>query len=158
MDDQLDEQSFRDLAMNIFLHSPHGADSLIDRLLFTNDGVIATASESCGTLGFGIASGVTLTAEVLSVVEDLNRLMVYGHYWLASGADNNNWSLVCGFKFPYDQVDPQATANLIARIMRHNGDLVLAVRQRLENIPHRPYWLPDATAGAQAIVLVGHLS
>lgn len=154
----MNEQFFTEIVRDIFAQSTYGADSLTDKLQFTNDGVLGAASESGGTLGFGIASAITPSAEVLSIVEDLNRLMTYGHYWLAAGADNCNWSLVCGFKFPYDQADYQATANLIGGIMQHNGALISAVRQKLEDIPHRPYWSTDVEAGAQAFVLVGHLS
>lgn len=153
----MDEDSYLGLVREIFAHSPHGSDDLVGRLHFTFDGVLASASSSCGKLGFGVASGITPTSAVLSIVEDLNRLMSFGHYWLAAGADDSNWSLVCGFKIPYES-DLRATGDLIAGIMQHNGALVAAVREKLGEIPHDPYWLSDAEPGAQALVLTSHLT
>lgn len=154
----MNEETYRELVKEVFAESPHGADNLLDHLHFTNDGLLASSSESCGTLGFGIASGITPTPEILSIVADVNRLMTFGHYWLAAGADNSNWSLVCGFKFPYATSDPKATADLMVGIMQHNGALIATVRQQLGDISHEPYWFSDAESGPQAFVLVGHLS
>ncbi len=152
------QEAFKAMVEEIFALSPHGHDNIAGLIHFTNDGVLATASESCGTVGFGIASGMTVSHDVLSVIEKINRTMTFGHYWLAEGADANNWSLICGFKFSYDHSDLQATGNLIFTLMQHSGSLASAVQQQLGDAPYRPYWLPDVGNMAQALVLTGQLS
>jgi hypothetical protein len=141
----------------VFSHSPAGHGNLADFTNYTYDGVVAIAKDDVGVLGFGIASGITPTQPVLSAVNELNCLMTYGHYWLAEGADNDNWSLVCGFKFPYELVTEQLVIELAAGTMNHSGSIVDVARQKLGETPHRPYWVGDASPETKAFVLIGHL-
>lgn len=124
---------------------------------YTNDGVVCIAGEDTGKLGFGMASGIRATSEVLEVVSSLNRLMPFGHFWLAPGSDDDHWSLICGFKFRYDLVSPDYVIEVMVAMINHNGALIDAVRQQLNHFPHEEYWVGDSTAGAEALLLVGHL-
>lgn len=153
----MDQEEFRGLAKAIFEHSPAGSDDLMERVHFTNDGVLAIAAESTGKVGFGVASGITVTEDVLTVIHDLNRLMPFGHYWLAPGSDSSNWSLICGFKFQYESISSEHVVEIVVALMKHNGAIVDAVRQKLSDAPHSPYWLQELNSGPQAIVLTGHL-
>lgn len=153
----MDEAEFRSTVRAVFAHSPSGSDSILDRVHYTNDGLLAIASESTGKVGFGVAAGLTATPEVLSTVDDLNRLMTFGHYWLAPGADSSNYSLICGFKFQYDAFTTEQVIELVVGLMQHGGVLAQAARRQLGDVPHREYWIEGVSPGAQALALTGHL-
>lgn len=91
------------------------------------------------------------------VVDQLNQQMNYGHYWLAEGSDNQNWSLVCGFKTQYDISDPELVANLAAGIATGHHAIANVALEKLRSIEHRRYWLSDVEAEPQVLVLLGHL-
>jgi hypothetical protein len=141
----------------VFSHSSAGHGTLAEFTNYTNDGVAAIAKDNVGILGFGIASAITPSQPVLSAIHELNCLMDYGHYWLAEGADNNNWSLVCGFKFAYELVNEQFVIELAAGLMNHSGSIIGVARQKLGDTPHMEYWLGDASPETKAFVLLGHL-
>jgi hypothetical protein len=153
----VEKSDFEQLVRGIFAHSPAGSDDFIGMAFFTNDGVLAIPSESTGKIGFGIATGITPTSGLLSTIGDLNRLMTFGHYWLAPGSDDDHWSLICGFKFQYDTVGAEHVAEIAAAVMKHNATLIASVRSQIEDVPHREYWLSDGQPGAQAIALMSHL-
>ncbi|MGC4940989.1 hypothetical protein [Kribbella sp. DT2] len=129
----------------------------MDRIVFTNDGVLALGGGQSGKIGFGMASGLTPGPDLLSKVGDVNRLMGFGHYWLAPGATNDNWSLVGGFKFPYDICTDEFVIEMSAVMVNHSSALVDAVREQIAHVSHGQYWLADSEPGAQALVLTSHL-
>lgn len=141
----------------VFANCSAGNGNLAGTVNFTRDGVVAIAGENVGTLGFGIASAITPTREVLVVVDELNQQMNYGHYWLAEGSDNQNWSLVCGFKTQYELSDPQQLTHLAAGIATGHHSISNVALEKMKNIEHRRYWLADVEAEPQALVLLDHL-
>ncbi|MBC2898436.1 hypothetical protein [Rhodococcus sp. 4CII] len=153
----MDQAQFLAAIEAVFAQSPSGSGNLIDRMHYTNDGVLGTASETCGTIGFGIAAEISPSQNVLSTVSDLNRLMTFGHYWLAEGADNSNWSLVCGFKFQHETSNVQQVIEISAGLVQHSRVIVDSAREQLGDASHRQYWLDDVPAEAQALILTGHL-
>jgi hypothetical protein len=153
----MDRDHFLKIVGAVFARSPHGCGDLMDRIIFTNDGVVALGGGQAGKLGFGVASELTPTADLLNKIGDVNRLMSFGHYWLAPGATNDNWSLVGGFKFPYDLCTDDFVVEMTMAMVNHSPALIGAVREQINHIPHRTYWLADSTPGAQALVLTSHL-
>ncbi|MDX6262206.1 MAG: hypothetical protein QOH84_3894 [Kribbellaceae bacterium] len=153
----MDRNHFMGITKAVFAQSPHGSGDLLDRIIFTNDGVLASGGEQSGKLGFGVAGELTPSPELLSKVGDVNRLMGFGHYWLAPGSTNDNWSLVGGFKFPYDLCADDFVIEMGIAMVNHSSALIGAVREQIAHISHRPYWLPDSSPDAQAIVLMSHL-
>ncbi|WP_241548420.1 hypothetical protein [Gordonia alkanivorans] len=154
----MDQTQFGYLTKSVFSRSASGADELVPFIQYTNDGVLAIGGESTGKLGFGIASGLTPTPELLVVVDEINKLMDFGHYWLAEGSDNRHWSLVCGFKFPYATTSPEHVGELAAGVVSGGrAALVNVVRGKLAKMRHDEYWLEGEDPGAQALVLTSHL-
>jgi hypothetical protein len=154
----MDKSEYITTTNAVFSHSPAGHGNLVEFTNYTNDGVVAIAKDDVGILGFGIASGITPTQLVLSAVAELNQLMSYGHYWLAEGADNDHWSLVCGFKFAYELINPQFVIELASGLANYSGSIIDVARQKLGETPHQSYWLMgDASPETKAFVLLGHL-
>lgn len=153
----MDRDHFLVLAKAVFSQSSHESGELMDRVVFTNDGVLALGGGQAGKIGFGVASELTPSADLLSKIGDVNRLMSFGHYWLAPGATNDNWSLVGGFKFPYDICGDDFVVEMCIAMVNHSSALIGAVRDQIAHISHRPYWLAESAPGAQALVLVSHL-
>ncbi|SNU02181.1 hypothetical protein SAMN06298212_12718 [Ruaniaceae bacterium KH17] len=154
----MDQQQFRELLREVYALSPAGNGELGDGFAFySNDGVLSVCGESSGSLGFGIMSGLTPTFELLAAVARLNERMTYGHYWLAEGADNSNWSLICGFKFPYANADRQRAGELIYGVLQSHGAMADAARAEIGDVPSRPYVAMPENPEAQAIILMGHL-
>jgi hypothetical protein len=151
------QEEFRELIRGVFAHSPAGSGDIADRVFFTRDGVLGIAADSTGKIGFGVASALTPTHSLLSAVDDLNRRMDFGHYWLAPGADENNYSLVCGFKFQYETVSTEHVVEIAVALMRYHGAVIDAARQTLGSAEHEPYWRDDVGVDAQALVLTSHL-
>ena len=153
----MERVEFGELLKGVFAHSPAGSGEVADRVYYTGDGVLGIVSDRTGKIGFGVTSGLTPTRSVLSAVDELNRRMNFGHYWLAPGADESNYSLVCGFKFQYETVTADHVVETAVALMRYHSTLAEAARQALGDAVHRPYWLDDVEAGTQALLLVGHL-
>lgn len=153
----MDRSHFLKIVKMVFAESPHQSGDLLGSSIFTNDGVLALGGGQSGKIGFGVASGLTPTPELLGKVGDVNRLMGFGHYWLAPGATNDNWSLIGGFKFPYDICSDDFVLEISVMLMNHSSALVTGVREQIAHIPHQQYWLADAAPGAQALVLTSHL-
>lgn len=154
----MDKSQYIAMTNAVFSRSPAGHGNFAEFTNYTNDGVVAIAKDDVGILGFGIASGITPTQLVLSAVAELNQLMTYGHYWLAEGADNDHWTLVCGFKFQYELVTEQLVIELAAGTMNYSGSIIDVARQKLGETPHQPYWqMGDASPETKAFVLLGHL-
>ncbi|MDS1113282.1 hypothetical protein RD149_05835 [Gordonia westfalica] len=155
----MDQDKFGYLTKSVFSRSATGAGEFVSTLQYTNDGVLAIAGESTGKLGFGIASNLTPSPELLMVVDECNKLMDFGHYWLAEGSDNRHWCLICGFKLPYATTAPEHVVDLAAGVAINGGRaaLVNVIRAKLANIRHQEYWLDGEDPGAQALVLTSHL-
>ena len=153
----MDRVTFEELAKEMLALSPHGFGELTPSHSFTNDGVVMlTQDEDRALVGFGIASSITPTFEVLAAVAKLNQRMTYGHYWLAEGSTNDHWSLVCGFKFPYGMLERQEVGQLLNGLVQHNASMIGAAREALGDAHSTPYWTGDSL-GASALVLIGHL-
>ncbi len=157
----MDQDKFGYLTKSVFSRSATGAGEFVSTLQYTNDGVLA------------IAGGVDRQArlrdrlkphppspELLMVVDECNKLMDFGHYWLAEGgSDNRHWCLICGFKLPYATTAPEHVVDLAAGVAINGGRaaLVNVIRAKLANIRHQEYWLDGEDPGAQALVLTSHL-
>lgn len=153
----MDQSEFGRVVENVFSHSPHGSGNLAGLIHYTNDGVLGIAGEQVGKLGFGIASGLTAMTSVVGITSDLNRLMNFGHYWLAEGSDKHHWSLVCGFKFQYETSSTQHIMEISVAVMQHSSAMARAAIDQLREIPHEPYWQSSASFDASALVLTTHL-
>lgn len=156
----VNKDDFLGITHAVFSRSPAGHGDLAGFVNYTNDGVCAIGGDDVGRLGFGIAAGITPDFSVLSAVGELCCLMNYGHFWLAEGADNNNWSLVCGFKFPYDAIEPRYVGEIATGMVHNSRGIIDVALQKLDQTPHRPYWqptTPDLSPETQAFVLIGHL-
>lgn len=154
----MEREHFSGLVQAIFAKSNFGAGVLGDRWFFTNDGILAVAGDEIGKVGFGVACGLKVTQSLLESVDQLNRSMQYGHYWLSPGRDEENWSLICGFKFPYLNVTEDTVINICIALVQHNSALISAVRKGLDSEPHRQYWVDETEPPAQALVLISHLA
>lgn len=153
----MEQADFTAIVRSVFKHSPTGSDDLSDTVSFTEDGLLAIAAEDSGTIGFGVASGIAVNAEVLSTVETLTRQMNFGRYWLAPGVDADDYALVCGFTFPYEATACQQVIDLAVALTRHHRSLADEARQRLAGTTHSAYWTSDAPSEAQARMLSAHL-
>lgn len=154
----MDRDTFTQLAATVFEQSNHGSGEMVGHLYYTNDGVIAAASEETGRIGFGVVSGLTPTAQLLTIISGINRLMTFGHYWLAPGSNENDWALVCGFKIQYDSSTIETVGPLLAATMRHNSVLIDAVKEELAETPYTTYWDNSSDKQTQAFALVGQLA
>lgn len=154
----LDQNEFTALTAAIFEQSDAGSGNLLDRYNFTNDGVLAVCSEETGRVGFGIASDMSPSPELVEKIGDLNRLMQFGHYWLSRGADDDHWVLVFGMKFPYEVVSRDHVIELVAALTQHHGAISESVRNHLGDTPHRAYTVDASSPDASALVLMGHLA
>ncbi|MXP20210.1 hypothetical protein GIY30_02340 [Gordonia sp. HNM0687] len=149
----IDATQYQQLTRAVFANASVGAGELTPMIQYTSSGVLAIAGESVGRIGFGIASEISPTAALLEILDETNKLMDFGHYWLAAGADNENWSLVCGFKIPYATATAEHVVELASGIANGGSDAIAnVVRQKIASTPHRPYWLDDTDPGAQALV------
>ncbi len=153
----MNKDDFLGITRAVFSRSPAGYGEIADFVRYTNDGVCAIGSDDVGRLGFGIASGITPDFRIMSAVAELSQLMSYGHYWLAQGADNNNWSLVCGFKFPYEFIEPRYVGEVATAMVNYSRSIIDVGLQKIAQTPHRPYWSAGVSPEAQAFVLLGHL-
>lgn len=154
----MDQTEFYSLIAAIFERSDAGAGNLADRYQFTNDGVLAVCSEEVGTVGFGVASDLTPTPELVEKVCDLNRLMMFGHYWLSAGSDENHWVLVSGMKFNYDLAPTEYIGKMVSTVMRHHAVLSERVRDYLGDTPHHSYEVGTSAPDVHAFALMGHLA
>lgn len=154
----MDRDRFVELIKLMFSHSEAGSGSLYERWFFTNDGVLAAVQEEVCKMGFGIASGLAPSSALLQNIDNLNRRMVFGHYWLAPGSDSSNWSLICGFKFQFEACSEEFVIDVGMAVVRHNAAVRAVALEELGDIPHAPFWLPDTPPDEQAFVLGGMLA
>jgi hypothetical protein len=127
---------------------------------YTDDGiVISSFSETRTLIGFGISSGLTPTTALLHEIADLNQRNKIGHVWLAPGADDEHWSLICGFKVVYLWHDAETFMQTIATIVNSHHALLDMCFEKLAPYGGSRYWdeLDAVEPGARALVLLSHL-
>jgi hypothetical protein len=155
----MDKDEFSALMRVVFEQAPAGGGEFMGGFGFvTQDGVLAIPGDASGVVGFGIAAELTPTPLLLAGINDANRLMTFGHYWLAEGSDNDHWVLVCGFKFPYSTSSRDDVGQVVAGVTRSHGAIAAAVLEKIGDTPHRRYWLADTDADTQGFVLMTHLA
>lgn len=155
----LTQDSFSQLVNSVFQQSPAGAGDIAEIIYFTNDGVISVSGEEIGSAGVGIAQQITATHEVLEVVSNLNQSMNFGHYWISPGANLENWSLICGFKFLYSLAPAEYVWETVTGLVNHHEVVAEAVRGHLAEIPHAKFWSTGESSepSAAAMILASHL-
>ena len=107
----------------------------------SNNGLLTIVDDERVIMGFGILFGLTPTYEILSTVSNWNRLNMVGHYWLAEGSDNDNWSLVCGFKHIRKWESVQSLTIKLENVAEVYDTLLATSVARAENFgDEQPYW------------------
>jgi hypothetical protein len=85
------------------------AVTVLDGLVYLpNDSVFSLVDEELGVFGFGIASGLSLSPNLVAAVSKMNRQSRMGGCWIAEGARDGTFSVVFGMKFFYGLSHPQA--------------------------------------------------
>ena len=155
----MDKVEFRQMCEELVRQRWQGQEAtLMPGTICTPDGVaILGGSDSRGIVGFGVASGLTPSPGLLAAISDLNRLSMIGHLWLAQGKDQDNWSLVCGWKFFYSLCHPEATAAYVDSILGAVDDLRSTFWSQVEPFGGRPYMEGMDNPTTALVILMGHL-
>lgn len=157
----MEQRAFRDCVAMLVDHlAPGTLSEPMPGIQYTTDGLLflSLTEGLAARVGFGIASGLTASQELLSLVTDFNKLNQVGHVWLAPGADEHNWSLVCGFKFVFSWHERDDLIGALATVVSGHAALRDMCWSKVSAFGGQPYWNagPD-DAGAHALVLMSHL-
>lgn len=131
----------------------------------TSDGVLASASKSSATFGFGVRSNLTLSPELLTELDVQCRLNVIGHLWLSPGSGDDQWSIMWGVKVFYPWCDGMTVARTLFDCLANRDGLMGMMTARLESFGGVDFWSSITSAtpggtdlGVAGLVMVGHLA
>lgn len=124
-------------------------------------GLCAIISENNAILGYGVSCRLTPTSQLLAAISDWNRTMRVGNYWLAEGGNNQNWSLVCGFKYYLDWEVMDTFAAKIGNVCGAYDTLLDRSKELASQFGGESYWETMTSDGINArgagLILVGHI-
>jgi len=88
-----------------------------------------------------LVSGLTVTPEILEWVSQRSHSQFAGHYWLRPGADEKQWQLVCGMKFPWDWMD-QWLSDVVLEVGPDFGKVLTegVAPEFIKEFGGRPWW------------------
>lgn len=104
-------------------------------------GLVVVGTEGKVSAGYGIASSLPLSVDLLRRVEALNVQNRFGHFWLSEEGDPESvkWSLMFGFKFTHEFDSLDSFMYRISTLVGIDG-VPQALYKQVEDFGGSPYW------------------
>ena len=119
---------------------------------------LGAADDTSAVVGFSLASGLVLSAELVSGIARLNRRSKVGHVWLTDGAPDGTYSVVVGLKYVEGLFDAATTrAQLMMLHDAVEGLRTWLLSEMRPSAPH-PFLHSDTDEQDAAVPLLAYLS